>query len=121
MITFRMLLVSSLRGFFQKNPRGNTRIPIKYRVIGWLVAKSIQNGDYVWLLARVVKYVAIYLRIDHEAKTWTITSEPMFQPYFQKVTYDDIHEIMRSKPSGYHQEEEHYPDGRFKRFSISTV
>lgn len=72
------------------------------------------------MLARVVKYISLYLKIDKERKTWSLTSEPAFDPSWQKVTFDDINEIFKADPSSYHVEETRYPDGRFKSFTVET-
>lgn len=96
------------------------KTPIRYRFLAWLIVKAIKNGEYVWLLGKVVGYIALYIKIDHENKTWSLTSERIDHPEWGKVDYTDIDYIFKSKPAGYHTTETHYPDGRFKSFSVST-
>ena len=44
----------------------------------------------------------------------------MSSPEWERVYYDDIDEIMRAKPSAYRVEEKHYPNGKFKSFTVTT-
>ena len=95
-------------------------MPLRYRLLVWLIVRAIENSDYVWILAKVVRYVALNLQLDEEAKTWRISSGPMPDMSWQRLDYSDIDAIFRAKPSGYRTTEEFYPDGKFKRFTVST-
>ena len=85
-----------------------------------MIVEAIERGEYLWLLAKVVKYVALYLHIDYEAKTWKLTSERMFDPSFQRVNFYDIDDLFKAKPSGYKVEEKRTPAGKFESYTVST-
>ena len=72
------------------------------------------------MLGKVAKFITLHIKINQEDKTWSITSEKMDEPEWQKIDYSDIEEIFKAKPSSYHVEEKRYPDGRFKSFTVDT-
>ena len=105
-----------MRGFFPKS----RKIPLKYRLLIWLICESIEKGGYINTLARVIKYVSLYIKIDRENKTWSITSEPMHDPSWKKIDYSDIEAIFKAKPSAYKVVEIKKADGTFGSFTVST-
>jgi len=85
-----------------------------------VIVKAIKNRDYTWLLAKIVRYVTLNIRFNHEEKKWEISSGKSTDPAWGKVFYTDIEEIFKSKPSSYTVHEERFPNGRFKSFIVET-
>lgn len=94
-------------------------MPIRYRLLIWLIVKAIESRDYTWLLAKAVRYITLNIRVNHEEKRWEISSGAAFDPSWQKIDFSDIEEIFKSKVSSYHVEEKRV-DGKFVSFTVST-
>lgn len=84
------------------------------------MVEAIKRRKFLWLATKAAKWLSLNLEIDHEKKTWKISSKPMWHPEYQRRYYDDITAIFKCDPRTFKVSEDRDAEGKFKRFTVET-
>ena len=79
---------------------------------------AIKSGHGLWLVGKLAKWVALNIEVDHDKKTWKISSRPMWSPHFQERYYTDVMDIFKSDPRKFEIFEKKDSNGKFQSFTI---
>ena len=103
---------------WEKQRNTPTKLSLKYRILVWLIVTAIKSGHGLWLVGKLAKWVALNIEIDHEKKTWKISSRPMWYPHFQERYYTEIEAMFSSDPRTFEVKEVRDATGKFKSFTV---